>query len=821
MTDKDITRRVVARHADVSSTVVSTVMTKNPQCISMTDSAMEALGIMIENRYRHLPVVDDNGSVVGLLDISKCLNDAISKLERNQKKTASSVEDAVKQVANLSASGGSQSAALQMLLGPLLNQALSGNSSPTLRSLLTGKPATIVRPGTNLREAGITMAEGQKAALVVDDDELVGIVSFKDMMTRALAKELPLELTDVTSIMTADPEHVTPDTTVLEALQLMHENKFLTLPVCEEDGSVVGIVDVMDVIYGCGGADGWRAIFSSALDIADDASDAGSIRSVGSRAKSVKSTVTRGAKAPLSSMGAVKESKDERPVSKLRPNKPILTHEGGTVLDLCKMLASRRGYASLIVNNGGSLVGIMTDKDITRRVVARHADVSSTVVSTVMTKNPQCISMTDSAMEALGIMIENRYRHLPVVDDNGSVVGLLDISKCLNDAISKLERNQKKTASSVEDAVKQVANLSASGGSQSAALQMLLGPLLNQALSGNSSPTLRSLLTGKPATIVRPGTNLREAGITMAEGQKAALVVDDDELVGIVSFKDMMTRALAKELPLELTDVTSIMTADPEHVTPDTTVLEALQLMHENKFLTLPVCEEDGSVVGIVDVMDVIYGCGGADGWRAIFSASLDVNGDKSEMHSEISFSKSNVSDGKIAKVKRSIPPVKAVVPQSSLRPVVPQHVIVEDDVVSRQDSLNDTYCEGSIISEVPFVFKIVDAGGNTLRIRCASKLGILLEAVAEKLDVSDVSCVKLKFVDNEGDVVLLSSDECLSEAVRVSRSSGNSTLKLSVSIDSKSESIAFPAITNVIVISVAAFAVISLVAVVFVKRKK
>jgi CBS domain-containing protein len=37
-------------------------------------------------------------------------------------------------------------------------------------------------------------------------------------------------------------------------------------------------------------------------------------------------------------------------------------------------------------------------------------------------------------------------------------------------------------------------------------------------------------------------------------------------------------------------------------------------MMHENKFLTLPVCESDGRVVGLVDVMDVIYGCGGAEG---------------------------------------------------------------------------------------------------------------------------------------------------------------------------------------------------------------
>eukprot|EP00978_Attheya_sp_CCMP212_P049632 scaffold689671_cov153-Attheya_sp.AAC.1 len=72
-------------------------------------------------------------------------------------------------------------------------------------------------------------------------------------------------------------------------MQIMHENKFLTLPVCEEDGMVVGLVTVMDLVYGSGGADGWRSIFSSAMDVADDVSDDSSVHSLRSTAMSVRS----------------------------------------------------------------------------------------------------------------------------------------------------------------------------------------------------------------------------------------------------------------------------------------------------------------------------------------------------------------------------------------------------------------------------------------------------------------------------------------------------------------------------------------------------
>jgi len=249
-------------------------MTPNPSCVSMLDPATDALMTMVENRFRHLPVTDASGAVVGVLDIAKCLNDAISKLEQSKEKSSNAAEDALN--ATFAGAGGAQAAALRQLLGPLMSQAFGGQSSPTLRTVLAGKPSTIVSPSTTIQETGHKMAEARKAALVVENGRLVGIFGFKDMMSRAVAKELPLDFTPVSTVMTPNPESVSPDTTVLEALQIMHDNKFLTLPVCESNGSVIGVVDVMDCVYGSGGADGWRSVFAQAMDC-DDLTDAGSV----------------------------------------------------------------------------------------------------------------------------------------------------------------------------------------------------------------------------------------------------------------------------------------------------------------------------------------------------------------------------------------------------------------------------------------------------------------------------------------------------------------------------------------------------------------
>ena len=47
----------------------------------------------------------------------------------------------------------------------------------------------------------------------------------------------------------------------------------MTLHICKNDSRVSGMVDVIDLIYGCGGADGWCSTFDSDIDIGGDASD--------------------------------------------------------------------------------------------------------------------------------------------------------------------------------------------------------------------------------------------------------------------------------------------------------------------------------------------------------------------------------------------------------------------------------------------------------------------------------------------------------------------------------------------------------------------
>jgi CBS domain-containing protein len=792
LTDTDITRRVASKFLDPADTVVSSVMTPRPTCVSMTDAAMDALTIMVENRFRHLPVVDSAGSLVGGLDLTKCLNDAITKLEKNHEKASRSAESIVHQVLSRQTNGGGvEAASLQALLGSLMAQAMGSPTMPTIQGLLTGKPGTIVGPDSSIRDASILMSDNRKAALVVQGGELLGVFTFKDLMTRAIAKELPLDTTPVSEVMTPSPEYITPDKTVLEALQLMHDHRFLTLPVCEDDGTVIGLVDAMDVIYGCGGADGWKSLFSTAMGLQDDSSDVLSIG--GSRAP--KSLVS-GLQPPprLVSLDETipirpKSTANDKTVAKLRPSPPCLSRTDDSILSVAQLLKSKRLSASLVVRGDGTLAGIVTDTDITRRVVAKNVDPEYTSISDIMTPDPTVVATTDAAMDALTIMVENRFRHLPVVDDEGSVVGVLDVAKCLDDAISKLEKSHEQGQVTTEVAVKQAIVEQGGNVAQASALLALLGNILSQNMGGKGIPTLRAVLAGKPSSIVSPNSSVREAGMRMAECRKAALIVDHGELVGIFSFKDCMVRAVAAGLPLESTPVCQVMTPNPEFVSPDATVLEALQIMHDHRFLTLPVCESDGTVMGVADVMDVICASGGPDGWRSIFSSAMHLDDGSvgaSGMSKQIASAVS--ARGPQAVKAENRPQVASAVPSNIPATLeffdadgdnsFTGSTIGDERGVSKLLSPEDTSGSMGILDFVSF--KVTTSSGSTHRIRCEPTVKDLAGAIEAKSSIPQ-SRMRIEYEDDEGDVVVISNDDDVTEAFKLARKSGKKIAKLTV----------------------------------------
>ena len=96
-----------------------------------------------------------------------------------------------------------------------------------------------------------------------------------------------------------------------------------------------------------------------------------------------------------------------------------------TVRDAALLMAERR-IAAVLVTEGRTLKGIVTERDMTVRVVAAGLDPATTLLSGVMTANPDTLEPSSAAIAAMELMERHHYRHLPIAVD-GEVVGMVSI----------------------------------------------------------------------------------------------------------------------------------------------------------------------------------------------------------------------------------------------------------------------------------------------------------------------------------------------------------------------------------------------------------
>ncbi len=97
-----------------------------------------------------------------------------------------------------------------------------------------------------------------------------------------------------------------------------------------------------------------------------------------------------------------------------------------SVFDAARVMNQHR-VGSLLVEEDNRLVGIFTERYILQRVVAHRRDVDATKVREVMTTEVACCRLLTTIEEARGVMKNRRIRHLPVVDEKGTILGLISI----------------------------------------------------------------------------------------------------------------------------------------------------------------------------------------------------------------------------------------------------------------------------------------------------------------------------------------------------------------------------------------------------------
>jgi CBS domain-containing protein len=98
-----------------------------------------------------------------------------------------------------------------------------------------------------------------------------------------------------------------------------------------------------------------------------------------------------------------------------------------TVLEATHAMNDQKIGALVVKDSGGRVMGIFTERDVLRRVIAEEKSPNSVRVGEVMTRDLVCCPPETDLDEASRIMRDSRVRHLPVCDADGTLLGLVSI----------------------------------------------------------------------------------------------------------------------------------------------------------------------------------------------------------------------------------------------------------------------------------------------------------------------------------------------------------------------------------------------------------
>ena len=119
---------------------------------------------------------------------------------------------------------------------------------------------------------------------------------------------------------------------------------------------------------------------------------------------------------------------------KAKPARIVSVRPELSVLEAIKVLASEDIGAALVMT-GARLVGILSERDYTRKIVLKGRSSETTRVEEIMTPNVIVVNPRTKTRECMALMTERNIRHLPVVDE-GRVLGMISIRDIVSDIIA-------------------------------------------------------------------------------------------------------------------------------------------------------------------------------------------------------------------------------------------------------------------------------------------------------------------------------------------------------------------------------------------------
>ncbi|NTW85412.1 MAG: CBS domain-containing protein [Holophagaceae bacterium] len=126
-----------------------------------------------------------------------------------------------------------------------------------------------------------------------------------------------------------------------------------------------------------------------------------------------------------------------RPLKQLIEEKPTTVTVGpdDTVFAALTLLA-QFDIGALLVLDQGRLVGLFSERDYARKIILKGKASKDTLVREIMSEKLSCVTLSQTVQECMALMTERHVRHLPVIDDQDKVLGILSIGDLVKETIS-------------------------------------------------------------------------------------------------------------------------------------------------------------------------------------------------------------------------------------------------------------------------------------------------------------------------------------------------------------------------------------------------
>jgi CBS domain-containing protein len=232
-------------------------------------------------------------------------------------------------------------------------------------------------------------------------DPVAGIFTERDVVKKLWLEKRSIDQVPVSEIMTTAPQTLKYHASIAKAVYLMHTGGFRHIPVLQRDDSW-SIISVTDFI---------RFIHKKLADRLEKQGDSQDV---------------------IVSNNAVDKFLHGE-LTALKPAKPVVLAESASCdLVIKTMIKNNIGCVVIGDPERHSVTGVFSDRDLVKRVITKKDALKDTTIKEQMTKSPVTLQPTASVLYALSAMTEGKFRHLPIVDYDEKLVGVLSIKNFLN-----------------------------------------------------------------------------------------------------------------------------------------------------------------------------------------------------------------------------------------------------------------------------------------------------------------------------------------------------------------------------------------------------